>query len=55
MRKRRTVVVDFCRPRQAKRKTPLAVAWVLASMLAATSTMLMICEEPLGSYSVRSV
>ena len=36
VRKRRTIVVDFCRPRQTRRKTPLAVVWVLAGMLAST-------------------
>ena len=35
----RTIVVDFCRSRQANWKTPLAVVWVLGGMLAATSTM----------------
>ena len=28
MRKRSTIVVDFCCPRQARRKTPLAVVCV---------------------------
>ena len=39
VRKRTTIVVEFYLPRQARQKNPAAVVWVLAGMLAATSTI----------------
>ena len=39
VRRGTTIVVEVCFCCQARRKTPLAVVWVSAGMLAATSTM----------------
>ena len=52
VRNRRTIVVDFCRPRQANRKTPLAVVWVLGGMLAATSTNVVDLGKQRSSHHV---